>query len=61
MAQWWSGSDIELFMNEDDFKKYVGKENIVCVVNHKYDTDWLFGWLICQRVGMLGVCISNYF
>lgn len=44
LAQYWSGSEIELYMNEDDFNKYIGKEHVICVMNHKYDVDWLMGW-----------------
>lgn len=24
-------------------------------MNHKYDIDWLAGWMICQRIGILKV------
>ncbi len=27
-------------------------------MNHKYDIDWLAGWVICQRLGIMQV-ISN--
>jgi lysophosphatidic acid acyltransferase / lysophosphatidylinositol acyltransferase len=45
LGQWWSLSDVEIFMKEEDFKM-LGKENIIAVYNHKYDVDWLFGWLM---------------
>lgn len=41
-------------MSEDD-AKHVGKENFIGVVNHKYDIDWLMGWLVCQNINILGV------
>lgn len=25
-------------------------------MNHKYDIDWLAGWMICQRLGIMQVC-----
>ena len=53
LGQWWSLSDFDIYMSDEDFKM-LGKENIVCVFNHKYDVDWLFGWLLCQRISMLG-------
>ncbi len=40
-------------MEEEDFKM-LGKENCIAVYNHKYDVDWLFGWLMVQRINMLG-------
>ena len=54
LGQWWSRSDIVVFMKDEDFK-FLGKENCLAVYNHKYDVDWLMGWIMCQRVGMLGV------
>lgn len=52
LASYWSGSTVDLYMNEEDFK-YIGKEHAIIIMNHKYDIDWLMGWVICQRVGML--------
>jgi lysophosphatidic acid acyltransferase/lysophosphatidylinositol acyltransferase len=25
-------------------------------MNHTYETDWLFGWIFCEKVGVLGNC-----
>ena len=33
-----------------------GKEHALLVMNHAYETDWLFGWLFCDKVGVLGNC-----
>ena len=46
-------SEVEIFMNEDDFNM-MGKENCLAVYNHKYDLDWLFGYIMVQRVNLLG-------
>jgi lysophosphatidic acid acyltransferase/lysophosphatidylinositol acyltransferase len=53
MGQWWSMSDVEVFMDEKDFEM-MGKEHVLTIYNHKYDVDWLMGWLMCQRIDMLG-------
>lgn len=55
MGDWWSGSKIILYMNKEDFHKYWGKEHAYCVMNHTYEIDWLIGWMICDRIHMLGV------
>ena len=26
------------------------------IMNHAYETDWLFGWMFCEKVGVLGNC-----
>ena len=54
MAQWWSGSDFEIFCSDEAFKK-LGKENVISVLNHYYEIDWLLGWVLCQRINVLGV------
>lgn len=53
MTHWWSGTQTTLYVNDEDFKK-LGKENAFCVLNHKYDVDWVFGWVLCQQIGLLG-------
>ncbi|CAF1565372.1 unnamed protein product [Rotaria sp. Silwood1] len=52
MAQWWSKSDFVLYINSDDLQK-IANENILAIMNHKYDIDWLAAWMACQRLGML--------
>ncbi len=54
IANYWSGMEFDLYCSDEDFKA-LGKENAYCVINHKYDIDWLIGWVFSQRVNMLGV------
>uniref|UniRef100_A0A1B6DHQ2 Phospholipid/glycerol acyltransferase domain-containing protein n=1 Tax=Clastoptera arizonana TaxID=38151 RepID=A0A1B6DHQ2_9HEMI len=56
MAEWWSKSDVYIYIDKDDFKKYYGKEHAYLVMNHRYDIDWLMGWVFCERLGVLGNC-----
>lgn len=53
LAQWWAGSDFHLFCT-DETKAALGHEHAISVMNHHYDIDWLFGWVFCQRTGLLG-------
>lgn len=32
----------------------MGKEHALIISNHRSDLDWLFGWVLAQRVGCLG-------
>lgn len=57
MAEWWAGSDLTLYIDKDDFAKYFGNEHGYLLMNHSYETDWLIGWLLCDRVRLLGVSI----
>ncbi|CAF1140090.1 unnamed protein product [Rotaria sp. Silwood1] len=51
-AQWWSKSDCALYIKPDDLEK-VRKEHAIVIMNHKYDIDWMAGWIICQRLGIM--------
>ena len=53
MANYYGNMEMELYCTDEDFKA-LGKENCFCVLNHKYDIDWLIGWVLCQRVNLLG-------
>lgn len=50
----WAGYNIRLFC-EDDVMKYKNTEHALCVLNHSGDLDWMVGWCIIDRMGMLGV------
>ncbi|XP_039293293.1 1-acyl-sn-glycerol-3-phosphate acyltransferase gamma [Nilaparvata lugens] len=56
MAEWWSGTDVHIYIDKDDFDKYYGKEHGYLVMNHRYDVDWLVGWIFCDRIKVLGNC-----
>ena len=58
MAQYWSGMNVDLYMSKEDFHMF-NNEHFVCVMNHKYDIDWMIGWIICQRIAFLGVSFQN--
>ncbi|XP_015923241.1 1-acyl-sn-glycerol-3-phosphate acyltransferase delta [Parasteatoda tepidariorum] len=51
-AQWWSGSRVRKWGAEEDIKKF-GTEHCLVIMNHKYDTDWLYCWMTCEDLGML--------
>jgi lysophosphatidic acid acyltransferase / lysophosphatidylinositol acyltransferase len=48
LAQWWSASDFDIYIKDEDLK-HIGHEHAIVVLNHKYDIDWLLGWILCQR------------
>lgn len=55
LAQWWAECDFDFFCADEDVP-YLGKESALSLLNHKYDVDWLMGWLLCQRISLLGGC-----
>ncbi|XP_011055419.1 PREDICTED: 1-acyl-sn-glycerol-3-phosphate acyltransferase gamma-like [Acromyrmex echinatior] len=56
MAEWWAESDLTLYIDKKDFDKYFGNEHGYLLMNHSYETDWLIGWLLCDRLRLLGNC-----
>lgn len=54
LVEWWSQSKCQLFVDPDDAKKHFGKEHAILLLNHTYEIDWVMGWLVCDRVGVLG-------
>ena len=56
LAQWWSGSNCTVHLDNPESMKYVGREHTVVIMNHKYDIDWLMTWILAERLALLGVC-----
>lgn len=42
-------------MTKEDLA-FAGTEHALLVMNHAYETDWLFGWLFTEKIGVLGNC-----
>ncbi|KAM7431510.1 hypothetical protein ABFA07_017925 [Porites harrisoni] len=55
LAEWWSGLDIKLYGTKEDFDK-LGKESAIIVCNHRSDVDWLIGYTLADRAGVLATC-----
>jgi lysophosphatidic acid acyltransferase/lysophosphatidylinositol acyltransferase len=56
LIQYWSGTEVEMYLENEDEFKYLGKEHCISVLNHKFDADWLVGMVAVQNLGLLGVC-----
>lgn len=54
LAQWWAGCECSVYLENADDEKYIGKEHVIVLMNHKYDIDWLMTWLLAERWSMLG-------
>ncbi len=53
LADWWSASRVVLY-GSDDFFRLCGTEHALIVMNHHYELDWLYGWMVADRFGVLG-------
>nr|XP_035153002.1 1-acyl-sn-glycerol-3-phosphate acyltransferase delta isoform X1 [Callithrix jacchus] len=53
LLEWWSGTECTIFTDPRAYPKY-GKENAIVVLNHKFEIDFLCGWSLSERFGLLG-------
>ncbi len=51
----WAEYDIRGFGQEDLVSRYANKEHALVLLNHRGDLDWMIGWVMIDRLGMLGV------
>lgn len=54
LLEWWSCTECTLFTDEDTLAHF-GKEHVVVILNHNFEIDFLCGWTMCERFGVLGV------
>lgn len=50
----WAGYNVTIYGDPDVIKKYSNTEHAFCIINHRGDLDWMIGWIIIERMGMLG-------
>ena len=55
----WAEYDIRVFTDPthdaEATYKCINTEHALVVLNHRGDLDWMIGWVIIDRMGMLGV------
>ncbi|KAG9333401.1 hypothetical protein JZ751_012713 [Albula glossodonta] len=54
LLEWWSCTDCTLYTDQATVDKF-GKEHAIIILNHNYEIDFLCGWTMCERYGVLGV------
>lgn len=53
LLEWWSGTVCTLFTDQATIDKF-GKEHVIIILNHNHEIDFLCGWTMCERFGVLG-------
>uniref|UniRef100_A0A8D0AS07 1-acylglycerol-3-phosphate O-acyltransferase 3 n=1 Tax=Sander lucioperca TaxID=283035 RepID=A0A8D0AS07_SANLU len=53
LLEWWSGTECTLYTDQATVDKF-GKEHVITILNHNYEIDFLCGWTMCERYGVLG-------
>uniref|UniRef100_A0A2K5EV38 Acyltransferase C-terminal domain-containing protein n=1 Tax=Aotus nancymaae TaxID=37293 RepID=A0A2K5EV38_AOTNA len=54
LLEWWSCTECTLFTDQATVDRF-GKEHAVIILNHNFEIDFLCGWTMCERYGVLGV------
>lgn len=57
LLEWWSCTECTLFTDEATVGRF-GREHVVIILNHNFEIDFLCGWTMCERFGVLGVSQS---
>jgi hypothetical protein len=60
MAEWWGSTDLIIYIDKEELERYYGKEHGFLIMNHRYEVDWLMGWVLCDRVNILGVSCCHF-
>lgn len=53
LLEWWSCTECTLFTDQATVNHF-GKEHVVVILNHNFEIDFLCGWTMCERFGVLG-------
>ncbi|XP_076839456.1 1-acyl-sn-glycerol-3-phosphate acyltransferase gamma [Brachyhypopomus gauderio] len=53
LLEWWSGTDCTLYTDQATVDMF-GKEHVIITLNHNFEIDFLCGWTMCERYGVLG-------
>lgn len=54
LLEWWSDTDCTLYTDQATVDMF-GKEHVIIILNHNFEIDFLCGWTMCERYGVLGV------
>lgn len=58
LLEWWSRTECTLFTDQATMQR-LGKEHVVIILNHNFEIDFLCGWTMCERFGVLGVSVAG--
>lgn len=61
LGQFWSNSRIRVFMEDEDSVRTFGTEHGITIMNHSYETDFVFCWMVVDSIDILPVRIMTDF
>jgi len=57
VAEYHANVNLRVFAESASEMAKLGKEKAVILLNHTSDVDWLIGWILAEKLSMLGVCV----
>ena len=57
VAEHHANVNLRVFAESLEDAARLGKEKAIILLNHSSDVDWLIGWILAEKVNMLGVCV----
>lgn len=55
LVDWWAPCQLKVYCQPEVLEDF-GKKNAVIIMNHHYELDWLFGFMMGDREAILGNC-----
>lgn len=56
LAQCWSGSRVRVWCDDETTRDSFAKDHGLVIMNHTYEIDFVFCWLVCDSLGVLSNC-----
>jgi len=53
LADWWSDSEVRIYA-DPKLVSEVGQHSALIIMNHHFELDWMCGWMVADRFGVLG-------
>ncbi|XP_015789066.1 1-acyl-sn-glycerol-3-phosphate acyltransferase delta [Tetranychus urticae] len=54
LAEYWAGCTLTVHFADKESANCLGTEHSIVLMNHKYEVDWLFSWILSDNFRILG-------
>jgi lysophosphatidic acid acyltransferase/lysophosphatidylinositol acyltransferase len=59
MGEHWGNCRLTIHYADEQSRRLFGKEHCLTLMNHRYEVDWLYCWMVMDKFGCLAVSILN--
>ena len=60
ICEWWSGSSFVLYFADEDSLRTHAKNHTLFVMNHRYESEFFFGLMFCDKFDTIGVQLFSF-